>query len=109
MRHCVALLSAIAAVAAFAPAARAVPLVVTDGSAIVNVDTNSLGTTSTIPVTGMQPAETLRSIDQRPATGQLYGIGSTGRVYVINPSTGAATQVGAAGAFTLNGNDFGTD
>jgi hypothetical protein len=110
MRACVALLSAIAAAVVFAPVASAVPLVVTDGSALVNVDTNSLPTPSApIPVTGMQPAETLVGIDQRPATGQLYGIGSTSRLYILDAATGAATQIGAAGAFTLSGNDFGTD
>ena len=30
-------------------------------------------------------------------------------MYTINPTTGAATQVGAAGAFTLNGTAFGFD
>ena len=36
-------------------------------------------------------------------------MGSTSRLYVINPATGAASQVGAAGAFTLNGTNFGFD
>jgi hypothetical protein len=110
MRVCLALVSAIAAAAVFAPTASAVPLVLTDGSALVNVDTSSLNAPSApIPVSGMQPAETLVGIDQRPATGQLYGVGTSNRVYVIDPATGAATQVGAAAAFTLNGNDFGID
>src|SRR3954447_7073679 len=110
MRACLALLSAITAAAVFTPAASAVPLVLTDGSAIVNANTNNLPSPSApIPVTGMQPAETLVGIDQRPATGQLYGVGTSNRVYVIDPATGAATQVGAAAAFTLNGNDFGID
>src|SRR5205085_9095228 len=35
--------------------------------------------------------------------------GSTSRLYTINTSTGAATQVGTSGAFTLSGTDFGAD
>jgi len=48
-------------------------------------------------------------MDFRPATGLLYAIGSTSRLYTINTATGAATQIGSAGAFTLSGTDFGTD
>jgi hypothetical protein len=64
----------------------------------------------TSPITGLQVAETILGIDFRPATGQLYGLGSTSRIYRINIVTGAATQVGT-GTFTpaLNGADFGFD
>ena len=31
--------------------------------------------TSTVTVTGLQAGETLKGIDFRPATGQLYGFG----------------------------------
>ena len=85
MRFIRVLAAATAFVALSAPPAGAVPLVVTDGSSIVNVDTNDLSSPSApIPVTGSQGGETLLGIDQRPTTGQLYGIGSKGRVYVIN-------------------------
>jgi Domain of unknown function (DUF4394)/Calx-beta domain len=105
-----ATLAAIAAFAVLAPAAGAVPLVVATGSTLANVDTDSLNNPSApIPVTGMQPGETLTGIDQRPSTGQLYGVGSTGRVYRLNPATGAAIGVGGPGAFTLSGTFFGTD
>ena len=57
----------------------------------------------------MQPGETLLAIDFRPATGQLYGIGSTSRLYTINTATNQATQVGSAGAFTLSGTAFDID
>jgi hypothetical protein len=93
-----------------APAAGAVPLVVTDGSALVRVDTNDLPSPSApTPVTGLRTGETLVGIDQRPATGELYGVGSTGSVYVLDPVSATATQVGAGGAFTPNGTAFGTD
>lgn len=47
-------------------------------------------------VSGLQTGETLRGIDIRPATGQLYGLGSSNRLYVIDRTTGVATAVGAA-------------
>jgi hypothetical protein len=62
-----------------------------------------------VPVTGLQAGETLAGIDFRPATGQLYGLGSGSRLYVIDINTGAATQVGSSGAFTVNGTSFGFD
>ena len=46
-------------------------------------------------VTGLQPGETLLAIDFRPSNGQLYGITDASRLYIINPNTGAATQVGS--------------
>jgi hypothetical protein len=65
---------------------------------------------STSPITGLQGGENILGIDFRPATGQLYGLGSTSRIYRINIVTGAATQVGT-GTFTpaLAGTDFGFD
>ncbi|MEG4344017.1 DUF4394 domain-containing protein [Microcoleus sp. A003_D6] len=46
-------------------------------------------------VTGLQPGESLLGIDFRPANGVLYGVGSTNRLYAIDPVTGAASQVGS--------------
>lgn len=65
---------------------------------------------STTAITGLQQGEQLIGIDFRPATGQLYGAGSTGRLYRLNTSTGAATQVGTT-TFNpaLNGTEFGFD
>src|SRR5687768_3270747 len=48
-----------------------------------------------VTVTGLQSGETLLAIDFRPATGQLYGLGSTSRLYAINLMSGAATPAGA--------------
>jgi ABC-type multidrug transport system permease subunit len=47
-------------------------------------------------VSGLQVSETILAIDFRPATGQLYGLGSTSRIYVIIQETGAARAIGAA-------------
>jgi hypothetical protein len=46
---------------------------------------------TTATVTGLQAGENLLGIDYRPADGQLYGVGSTGRIYTLNGATGAAT------------------
>jgi len=46
-----------------------------------------------ITVSGLQTGETLVGIGWLDSTGRLYGLGSTNRVYVINPLTGAATPL----------------
>jgi Domain of unknown function (DUF4394) len=61
-----------------------------------------------IPITGVQYGETIYGIDFRPANGQLYGVGSSNRLYTINPATGAATLVGPI-SVTLSGLNFGVD
>jgi Domain of unknown function (DUF4394) len=83
--------------------------VATNGANLTRFDSGALGTTTTVAVTGLQGGETLVGIDYRPADGQIYGIGSTSRIYQLNILTGAATQVGTAGRFTLNGTAWGTD
>ena len=78
---------------------------------MLRADTNRPNSTigTAVQITGLQAGENILGIDFRPATGQLYGLGSTSRLYIINPATGVATQVGAAGAFTLSGTNFGFD
>ncbi|MDF7811952.1 DUF4394 domain-containing protein [Hymenobacter sp. YC55] len=50
---------------------------------------------ATVAISGLQSGETILAIDFRPATGQLYGVSSASRLYVINPLTGAARMIGA--------------
>ncbi|MEV4777829.1 DUF4394 domain-containing protein [Burkholderia sp. LMU1-1-1.1] len=73
---------------------------------------------TTATVTGLQAGENLLGIDYRPADGQLYGVGSTGRIYTLNGVTGAATLKSTLAAdsadtsapFTaLAGTEFGVD
>ncbi|MBC7849348.1 MAG: DUF4394 domain-containing protein [Chitinophagaceae bacterium] len=54
---------------------------------------------SSVQISGTLSAEIIQAIDFRPATGQLYGIGSSSRIYVINPATGVAREIGT-GPFT---------
>ena len=67
---------------------------------------------ATIPITGLQPSETIEGIDFGPASGQLYALGKTGsagRLYILNTTTGAAAHIGLPGTFTLTGTIFGFD
>lgn len=63
-----------------------------------------------VRITGLAADETILAIDERPATGQLYGLGRSSRLYVIDPATGAATALGS-GPFSpaLQGSAFGFD
>jgi hypothetical protein len=83
---------------------------VTTTGQLVRFDVTSPGViSSNVTITGLVAGDTIAGIDFRPATGQLYGLGSQSRLYVINTTTGAATQVGVDGAFALNGLAFGFD
>ena len=65
----------------------------TTGTDLSTFSSASPGTIElTRTVTGMQPAETIAGLDVRPATGELMALGSTGRVYRLNPRTGAALE-----------------
>ncbi len=61
-------------------------------------------------IVGLQPNEKLLGLDMRPATAQLYALGSSSRLYTINMATGAATAVGTEPFTTLlQGTSFGFD
>ena len=94
----------IAAPVGIGPVAAAVAggpvLALTNGNTIIGFDDAAPGTlTQTTAITGLQPGEIVVGFDIRPATGELFAVGvaaTTGRMYVIDPSTGAATQRGAS-------------
>jgi hypothetical protein len=61
-------------------------------------------------ITGLPGGENIVGLDVRPLDGQLYALGKTSRLYVINPRTGAARQVGATPFIpALAGASFGFD
>lgn len=61
---------------------------------VFSFDSAAPGTVTPLqPVTGLFADDGLASIDFRPADGQLYGVSSRGRIYVVDPATGAATLV----------------
>ncbi|MBL8768816.1 MAG: DUF4394 domain-containing protein, partial [Planctomycetes bacterium] len=65
--------------------------------------------TNDVAITGLAPNESLVGIDVRPATGELIGVGSTSRVYTVDPLTGVATAVGPVFTPSLSGIDFAVD
>ncbi|MEO5820048.1 MAG: DUF4394 domain-containing protein [Vicinamibacteraceae bacterium] len=82
----------------------------TSTNQIVTFDTNTPGSPSSIvAITGLQPAENALAIDLRPATGQIYLLGSTSRLYVVSPVTGIAVAVGGPFTPALSGASFGFD
>jgi uncharacterized protein DUF4394 len=60
-------------------------------------------------ITGLPAGVTLRGIDFRPKTGDLYGVGSDSVVYRVNPGTGIAIAEGPAFTPALRGQAFGVD
>jgi hypothetical protein len=79
-----------------------------DGS-VVTWDTAAPGTlTSSHPVTGVTFGELIVGADVRPTDGMLYAVGSTSRLYRIDPATGFASVIGTT-TFSplLEGTDFG--
>lgn len=95
-----------------APALQAETAYAVNGrSMLVRFDTGSPGVIdATTLIKGLQPGEGILGIDFRPANGQLIGLGSTSRLYRIDPMSGAATAIGT-GPFTpaLEGTEFGFD
>ncbi|MBX3433703.1 MAG: DUF4394 domain-containing protein [Pirellulales bacterium] len=106
-----ALATAGAAALAATPAARAELIYgVTDTQTLVTWDsTSATNLISGVAINGLQANERVLGIDFRPATGQLYALGSFSRLYTLNASTGMASLVGSGLGLTLNGSSFGFD
>ncbi|MGM1059586.1 DUF4394 domain-containing protein [Saccharothrix sp. Mg75] len=60
-----------------------------------------------VRVRGLDRHDRLVGIDVRPATGSLYGMGGSGRLYTVDPRTGQATGIGTPA--TLDGRAVGFD
>jgi hypothetical protein len=91
---------------------RAEPIVaLTSGDRLLTFDSATPETVSkAVTVSGLDAGDTLVGIDFRPFSGELFGLGSSGRLYRIDTESGAATAVGnAIGAVELNGTQFGFD
>ena len=84
----------------------------TDDNRLVRFNSDAPGKVlQTVPVQGLQPGETLVGLDVRPAGDDLYGVGTSNRVYRINPVTGA-TRPAFGDPFAppaLDGTSFGVD
>lgn len=67
---------------------------ITSANNLVKYNSNAPGTTlSNATITGLPAAEKILAIDFRPATGQLYGLGNSSRLFIINQETAVATAV----------------
>ena len=64
---------------------------------------------SSLMLSGMEGNATIEAIDFRPHTGQLYGLGSDSRLYVINPQNGICRALGAAFTPAVTGGAKGFD
>jgi len=94
---------------------------ITSTGRLVTFDRADASLDTAIAVTALQAGETIAGIDVRAGgatPGQLYALGSTGRVYTIDTTTGVATQRAmlaadasdTTDAFTaLSGTEFGVD
>ena len=68
----------------------------TDGNQLLQLSSaSSSSPMATVNITGVMAGDRIMAIDFRPATGQLYGVSSMSRVYMINPITGVARAVGS--------------
>ncbi len=96
---------------AIEPPSTPVLYALTNGNRLVSFLAGSPGVLlDSVVVAGLQAGEIVLSIDFRPATHELFGLGSTSRMYKLDPATGAATPIGA-GPFspTLAGTNIGFD
>src|SRR5438132_1635374 len=83
---------------------------VTDNNILFRFDTaKPVQVQSAVAVTGLAAGDALLGIDFRPATGQLYALAKSNRVYVLNPLTGAVRATKAPFNTGLNGANFGFD
>lgn len=62
-----------------------------------------------VAISGLQSNEEIVGIDFRPATGELFAVGSFSNLYTLNPGTGAASPVGGGFSPGLNGAWFSLD
>lgn len=83
---------------------------VTNSNKLISFVSTAPGTIQSVAQIAGLANETIIGIDFRPANGLLYAMGSSSRIYTINPLTGAATPVGAGDALSqLNAIAYGFD
>jgi 3D (Asp-Asp-Asp) domain-containing protein len=96
---------------AIEPPAPPVLYAVTVGGKLIRFLAGEPGTLlGSVAITGLQAAESVLSIDVRPATHEIVALGSSNRLYTIHPTTGHATAIGAGPFATpLAGVEYGFD
>jgi hypothetical protein len=88
---------------------RPVAYAVNDNNEFLIFNPENTSTVTSKPITGLAAGEKMLGIDFRPLNGQIFGVGSTSRLYTINASSGAATPIGSPFTIALSGTHFGVD
>jgi hypothetical protein len=111
--------TAIAAPATAPTQARGDVFALTEGNRLLTINSTAPGKVCTsAAITGQQSGENIVGIDVRPADGGLYALGSSGRLYTVDPASAAltlkSTLVAGLGDATnpyagLLGSEFGFD
>jgi len=84
-------------------------LYVGPGNVLINVSrTQPNVILSAMPLKNLQGGENIRAIDYQVSTGDLFAIGSSSRLYRIDPQTGECSEIGPLFTVTA-GTDFGMD
>ncbi|MEQ9096568.1 MAG: DUF4394 domain-containing protein [Phycisphaerales bacterium] len=110
MRCSHALTIALAAAGLAAPAHAQLVYGLTDTQSLVTFDAASPGTIQGGAfLSGLAGGERAIGIDFRPATGELFALGSQNNLYTVNPGTGQATRIGSGFSDRLDGSSFGFD
>ena len=94
----------------YKPGGRSTLFATTDQNQLISFGEHSPSwVRSSRPITGLPAGVSLVGIDFRPATGDLYGVGSDSVVYRVNPHTAIAVAEGPAFTPALSGTSFGVD
>jgi len=110
MRPTLSLILALTAAGIAAPAHAQLVYGLTDNQNLVTFDASTPDNIqSGVFISGLASGERAIGIDFRPATGELYALGSQNTLYTIDAMTGAATAVGSGFGDRLNGSSFGFD
>ncbi|OAB63311.1 hypothetical protein AY599_21175 [Leptolyngbya valderiana BDU 20041] len=110
MRCSHALTLIVAAAGLAAPAHAQLVYGLTDTQSLVTFDASNPGTIQGGSfLSGLASGERAIGIDFRPATGELFALGSQNNLYTINPGTGQASRVGSGFGDRLDGSSFGFD
>ncbi|MCU0756022.1 MAG: DUF4394 domain-containing protein [Xanthomonadales bacterium] len=91
-----------------APVAAQTVLALSNNNTLLRFSAQAPGAVTSTTVSGLNAGDSLVGIDVRPATGALFGLGSSGRLYTINPDNGVATA-GPQLSVALTGTSFGVD
>jgi hypothetical protein len=102
---------AVVALAITPLAAQAAELLIgsTATNKLVSFSTNRPKRVKVTRLQGLAPNERVLGLDVRPLNGQLYALGSTSQIYLVDPDNGQALPVGGSFTPPLHGDFFGFD